>query len=261
LPELPDVETYRRYLAAHALHQGIAHVKVSSPRQLAGTSPQGLRRALVRRRFESTRRHGKHLFARIGKGRWLMLHFGMTGSLSYDRKGRGVPPYTRLRIDFGRDRQLAFLDPRKLGRIALTDSPRRFIEARHLGPDALALDRAALAKLAAGTRGAIKSWLMDQHAIAGIGNIYADEILVQARIHPRRSPNALERRALGRLFTSLGQVLRQAIAAGADPARMPKSFLLSRRKRGARCPRCGGAVERMAIGGRSTYYCPSCQRQ
>jgi formamidopyrimidine-DNA glycosylase len=119
LPEVPDVETYRRYLAAHALHQRIAHVKVPSSRQLAGISPRGLGRALVRRRFESTRRHGKHLFARIGKGRWLMLHFGMTGSLSYRRNSGGKPPYTRLLIDFGRNRRLAFVDPRKLGRIAL----------------------------------------------------------------------------------------------------------------------------------------------
>ena len=166
MPELSDVETYRRYLAAHALNQRIAHVKVASPRQLDGTSPRGLGRALVRRRFESARRHGKHLFARIGNGQWLMLHFGMTGSLSYRRNGARLPPYTRLLIDFGRNRRLAYVDPRKLGRIALAGSPRRFVEAHRLGPDALALDMAGFGKLVAAKRGAIKSWLMDQHAIA-----------------------------------------------------------------------------------------------
>jgi formamidopyrimidine-DNA glycosylase len=260
MPELPDVETYRRYLAGHALRQRISRVRVASPRQLAGTSPRGLERALLRRRFESARRHGKHLLARIGKGRWLMLHFGMTGSLLYYRNGAHPPPYTRLLIDFGRGRHLAYVDPRKLGRIALADSPRSFVEAHHLGPDALALDLPAFRKLVAGKRGAIKSWLMDQHAIAGIGNVYADEILFQARIHPRRSVHAIRGRELVRLFTGLRKVLGKAIAARADPGRMPKSFLLPRRKRGARCPRCGGRIRTMTIGGRTTHYCPRCQR-
>jgi len=95
-----------------------------------------------------------------------MLHFGMTGSLSYRRNGARLPPYTRLLIDFGRNRRLAYVDPRKLGRIALAGSPRRFVEAHRLGPDALALDMAGFGKLVAAKRGAIKSWLMDQHAIA-----------------------------------------------------------------------------------------------
>lgn len=259
MPELPDVEVYRRYLAARALHQRIDSVEVSSPRQLVGISSRGLKRALVRRKLESTRRHGKHLFARIGEGRWLMLHFGMTGSLSYYRNDHG-PPYTRLRLDFGGRRHLAFVDPRRFGSIALADSPRRFIQAHRLGPDALALDRAAFAELAARARGAVKPWLMDQNALAGVGNIYADEILFQARIHPRRSLNALDRRALGRLFTSLRKVLRAAIAARVDAARMPKSFLLRHRKRGARCPRCGGPISTMTVGGRTTYYCSNCQR-
>jgi formamidopyrimidine-DNA glycosylase len=101
---------------------------------------------------------------------------------------------------------------------------------------------------------------MDQHALAGIGNVYADEILFQARIHPGRRPHALDCRELNRLFNGLRKVLRKAIAAGADPARMPKSFLLPRRERGARCPRCGARIKTMVIGGRTTYYCPRCQR-
>ncbi|HUF29111.1 MAG TPA: hypothetical protein VMM77_00510 [Gemmatimonadaceae bacterium] len=125
----------------------------------------------------------------------------------------------------------------------MAGSPRRFVEAHRLGPDALALDMAGFGKLVAAKRGAIKSWLMDQHAIAGIGNVYADEILFQAGIHPRRSASALDRRELSRLFTKLQKVLRKAIAARADPARMPKSFLLPRRRRGALCPRCRGRVK------------------
>jgi formamidopyrimidine-DNA glycosylase len=260
MPELPDVETYKRYLDDRALHQRITHVDVTSSRLLAGASPRELGHALVRHRLEETQRHGKHLFARIGNGRWLMLHFGMTGSLSYYEGDADPPQYTRVLIDFERGHHLAYVEPRKLGRIALADSPRGFVEAHRLGPDALALDFASFRELASRSRGAIKSWLMDQHAIAGIGNVYADEILLQAGIHPRRNPNALDQREIKRLFQHLGKVLKKAIAVHADPARMPKSFLLPHRRRGAQCPHCGARIETIALGGRTTYYCPKCQR-
>jgi formamidopyrimidine-DNA glycosylase len=256
MPELPDVETYRRYLGARTLRQRIRRVEVAAPSLLPDISERKLRGALVGRRFRSTRRHGKHLFVRIGDERWLMLHFGMTGSPSYYR--HGPPRYTRLLIDFERGGYLA--DPRKLGRIALASSPREFVRSHRLGPDALALGRAAFRALASRNRGAIKPWLMNQRVIAGIGNIYADEILFQARIHPRRGVDALERRELARLFTSLRGVLQKAIAAHADAARMPQSFLLPRRRRGARCPRCGARIKSMAVGARTAYYCPKCQR-
>lgn len=260
MPELPDVEVYKRYLAAHALHRQIARIKASSPRQLAGTSARSLGRVLARKRFESTHRHGKHLFVRLSGGPWLMLHFGMTGSLSYYRNGRGPPRFTRLRIDFPRDAHLAYVDPRRFGRIALADSPSGFVEAHRLGPDALALDVAGLRERVAGKRGAIKALLMDQRAIAGIGNIYADEILFQARIHPLRSAGRLDQRQIGRLFRNLRRVLRKAISARADAARMPRSFLLPRRARSARCPRCNARIRTIAVGGRTTYYCAKCQR-
>ena len=260
MPELPDVETYKRYLGARALRQRIRRVEVRSPRQLSGISSPKFRRALIGARFSATERHGKHLFVRLRPDLWLMLHFGMTGSLSYYRNGRGPPRFTRLLIDFPQDAHLAYVDPRRFGRIALADSPGRFAEAHRLGPDALALDLAGFRKRIAGKRGAIKSLLMDQRAIAGIGNIYADEILFQARIHPLRSAGKLDRRQIGRLFRELRKVLRKAISAGADAARMPRSFLLPRRERNSRCPRCNAHIRPITVGGRTTYYCPRCQR-
>jgi len=260
MPELPDVETYKRYLDASALHQRVAHINVAAPILLAGISSRNLARALVHKRFGSTRRHGKHLFVRIDSKHWLMLHFGMTGSLSYYQDESDQPRYTRLRVDFDNGRHLAYVDARKLGRIALTASPREFIEAHRLGLDALVLDFDHFRELASGPRGAIKAWLTNQRAIAGIGNVYADEILFHARIHPRRYTNDLDERELKRLFKSVRMVLEKAIMALADPARMPKSFLLPRRHRGGCCPRCDTRLKTIAIGGRTAYYCPHCQR-
>jgi formamidopyrimidine-DNA glycosylase len=101
---------------------------------------------------------------------------------------------------------------------------------------------------------------MDQHSIAGIGNVYADEILFHARLRPQRDIPALGPRELKRLFQSLRKVLKKAIEARADPARMPRSFLLPRRQRGGRCPRCKARISTIAVGGRTAYYCPKCQR-
>jgi len=263
MPELPDVEAFRRYLDATALRQRITRVDVAASRILTGISARALGRTLVHHRFVSTLRHGKHLFARLDRGPWLMLHFGMTGSLSYykeDMEHHERPRYIQVRIDFDNGHHLAYADPRKLGRIALTDRPSEFIESHRLGPDALALDSARFRELVAASRGAIKPWLMNQQIIAGIGNIYADEILFQARIHPQQSTDTLDKGALTRLFRALRRVLEKAIAAQADPVRMPRTFLLPRRQRGARCPRCDRTLKTMASGGRTTYFCPGCQR-
>jgi formamidopyrimidine-DNA glycosylase len=191
---------------------------------------------------------------------WLTLHFGMTGSLAYFTETAERPRYMQLRVDFENGHHLAYVDPRKLGRVGLSDSPRDFVEAHGLGPDALALDFAQFRELASGYRGAIKPWLMNQQIIAGIGNVYSDEILFQARIHPRRNIRALETREVKRMFQSLRRVLEKAIKVRADPRRMPRSFLLARRQRAARCPRCGAPIKTIAIGGRTAYYCAHCQR-
>ena len=236
MPELPDVEVYKRYFDSVALHQPISRIDIAARRIIAGASSRELERALVRQAFESTERHGKYLFARIGNGRWLMLHFGMTGSLSYYEDDNDRPRFTQLLVDFENGHRLAYVDPRKLGWVVLVDAPQDFIDANRLGPDALTLTFDRLRELMSGRRGAIKPWLMDQRVIAGIGNIYADEVLFQAGIHPLRNIGTLNERAIKRLFTSLRTVLKKAIAANADPERMPKSFLLRRRQNGAPVP-------------------------
>jgi formamidopyrimidine-DNA glycosylase len=259
MPELPDVETYRRYLNATGLHQRIASTDVESAAVLAGTTPRGLARALEGTSFESTRRHGKYLFASLARGGWLVLHFGMTGELKYFKHREDAPDYTQCLITYDNGFHLAYAAPRKLGRIGLTDSPQRLIQDKELGPDALDLNAEAFVELASKRRGSIKPWLMNQEIMAGIGNIYSDEILFQAGLHPRRSVGELDETTLRRLHRVLCSVLEAAIKARVDPIQMPAGFLLPHRRKGGRCPKCGTHLKTVKAAGRTAWYCPRCQ--
>ncbi len=259
MPELPDVEVFRRCLEATALHQAIARVDVRD-RGVLGVSPRALRGGLAGRAFTGTRRHGKHLFVATDGGPWLVLHFGMTGFLEYSRTADGASPYARVVFGFANGARLAFDDVRKLGRVSLTDDVDAFVARRRLGPDALALDAGAYRRALARRRGGVKAALMDQTCLAGIGNLYADEILFQAGIHPRRDVATLGERRRDRLYRAIRGVLRTAIRQGVDADRFPRSYLLPRRRAGGRCPRCGGPLRTTQAAGRTGYFCARHQR-
>src|SRR6266516_3953796 len=243
MPELPDVAKFRRYLDATSLYQRIADVEVRSAYVLKGISGKELARWLKGRRFESTRRHGKHLFARTDGGTWLRLHFGMTGSLRYFKGEEKVPPHTRVLFVFAKDYRLAFDDQRKFGQVGLLEDVDEFLKKRALGPDALDIDLAEFKEKLARHRGAVKSILMNQRLIAGIGNIYTDEILFHARIHPATQITRLGNKHINRLFAAMRHVLEKAIEYQADVDRMPQSWLLPQRGKGGKCPRCGGGLK------------------
>lgn len=260
MPELPDVEVYRRRLEGAALHRPVAGVHVATPDLLHGTTPQGLGRALNGRCFTAARRHGKYLFAVHDGDGALVLHFGMSGVLVTVSAGDETPDYTRCEMEFSDGGRLAYTAPRKLGLIALTGTMEGFIRDRGLGSDALGLDADALGRLASGRRGGIKAWLMDQETMAGIGNVYSDEILFQARMHPRRAVKALDEAGLDRLQKAMNKALHDAIEAGAEPGRMPAGFLLPHRHDGGHCPNCDTPVEHLQAAGRTAWLCPRCQR-
>ncbi|MFW6322336.1 MAG: Fpg/Nei family DNA glycosylase [Guyparkeria sp.] len=259
MPELPDVETFRRTLDHHGLGRPVRRTTVSAPDLLADISPQSLGRLLKNHPLAETRRHGKVLFAaREGRDGWLVLHFGMSGSLVM-LEGRDAPPeHAGLVIAFDLG-GFAYVSPRRLGMIGWTQSPEAFVASRGLGPDALAVDRERFVPDLRGHRGAIKCWLMDQARLAGIGNVYSDEILFHAGIHPKRAGNTLDEPEAKRLYEAMRRVLEQAVAARADPARLPDGYLLPRREKGGRCPRCGEALATARACGRTAWYCPGCQ--
>lgn len=267
MPELPDVELYRRRIDAAALQRDIADVEVLDARILDGVAPDRFRRVLRGNRLEATRRHGKHLLVRLARDGWLTLHFGMSGEAVAYGADDPAPRFTRIRFDFAAGAHLAYISRRMLGRVGLADDAESFIAAHGLGPDALdpGFDAAALHRLLSGRRKDVKAVLMDQGALAGIGNIFADEILFQARLHPRTPAQNIDQPKARRLHQTMREVLEKAIERGAGSEqfveRLPATWLLPHRRKDAPCPAgCGGTVATLKSGGRTTYFCPSCQR-
>jgi formamidopyrimidine-DNA glycosylase len=259
MPELPDLEVFKRYVDSTSLHQKIETIEVKNGKVLGGVSAGGLKRGLEGRNFESTRRHGKHLFVELGVGRWLLLHFGMTGGLKYYKEADEEPAHARVLISFRNGYRLAFDDQRLFGKVDLIEDPDGYIQENKLGLDPLDLDFPAFRERLEGRSGGIKATLMNQRVFAGIGNIYSDEILFQVRLHPRTSVGRLDEGSLHDLHQQTRRVLRAAIERGADPGGLPESFLLPHRQEGADCPRGNGKVQKTKAAGRTAYYCPTCQ--
>lgn len=259
MPELPDVETFKSYLTSTALHQRIEAVTRIDHRILDGVSARTLRRHLVGAELVSARRHGKYLFAELDGGRWLLLHFGMTGYLRYFKS---EPPselqHVRTQLDFAGDGHLAYSCQRLFGAVGLVRDPDETIAEKGLGPDALAIDGRRFAELLRGKHASLKSALMDQTTIAGLGNVYTDEIFFLARLDPRREAAGLDSDQIGALYRAMRRVLSKAIEVQADPGRMPPGWLTPARG-GDRCPRCGGKLERLELAGRRAWWCPRCQ--
>src|SRR5438445_13778202 len=199
MPELPDVETFKRYFDATSLHQRITGVDVRSAYVLKGVSARELTRRLKGGSFESSRRHGKHLFVRSDGDFWVRLHFGMTGSLQYFKCDRRAPKHTRVLFAFVNANCLAFEDQRKFGEVGLIENVNEFLKKRGLGPDALDISLSRFRELLRTHRGAVKTILLNQKLIAGIGNIYADEILFRARMHPATDAAHLSEKNVGKL--------------------------------------------------------------
>jgi formamidopyrimidine-DNA glycosylase len=265
MPELPDVEGFRRVLARNALRKRIAKVSVNDARILGKLPARRFAARLQGDRLVEVRRHGKHLMAKLDRGGWLTLHFGMTGALQFVGKSSGEPPFTRVRLDFVGDGFLAYVNKRMIGRVGLAGDAADFIAAEELGPDALdrRFDFDAFRATVLGLRRDVKSILMDQQIVAGIGNIYSDEILFQARINPTARIDKLAPSQLKRLFLEIRKVLKTAVSRGAGSEqfveRMPKGSLLPQRKKGGRCPRCRSPLRVFKIGGRTAYCCAKCQ--
>jgi formamidopyrimidine-DNA glycosylase len=262
MPELPDVEVFGQYLKAHGLHKEIREVEVRHQRILRNIPENRLITELRGQSMESIHRHGKYLLVKLSGSNWLVFHFGMTGSLlCYGQKDE-EPRFARLVLTLADGRRLAYISQRMLGGIELIADPERFIAGHGLGPDILGdrFDAEIFKKILAGKRGAVKAALMDQQSLAGIGNVYSDEILFQAAIHPQRPVASLSEEEVSALHRTMKKVLRSAIDHQADPHRFPAGYLTRGRRAGGECPKCGGGIAQKKISGRTSYFCPSCQQ-
>jgi formamidopyrimidine-DNA glycosylase len=247
MPELPEVETAAGVLRAVAQGKIIATVQTLHRVHRRLLPPRTTRR-LAGLRLNQVERRGKHQLLRLSDGSTLHVHFRMTGDWETGRTSDPLLPYARVVIDFTDGSRAVLTDPRALSTVTLHGPGIDPLPA--LGPDAIdpAFSAAYLAEALAKRRIAIKPALLDQRVVAGLGNIYATEALWRARIDPRRIASALNRRDLGRLVTAIRTVL-----AKGEPWRVYD-------REGRRCHRCGSTVERITQAGRSTYWCPGCQR-
>lgn len=263
MPELPDVEIYKQYFNSTALHQTVERVEVRNSKVLGDTSAEQLQAQLKGQEFHSTSRRGKYLGVEITNGKWLILHFGMTGSLQYFKNPEQMPPHPRLLVDFDNGFHLAYDSQRMIGCVELVEDWGNFLKAQNLGIDPLDsdFDYSTFKQLLAGKCSYIKSALTSQDILAGLGNVYSDEILFQAGIHPKTKVDCLDDETLKVLFESIQEVLQEAIASQADPQQFPDSYLLPHRHKDGECPHCGKALQTIKVSGRTAYYCPNRQPQ
>ncbi|HVM45191.1 MAG TPA: DNA-formamidopyrimidine glycosylase family protein [Candidatus Thermoplasmatota archaeon] len=259
MPELPDVEGFRRRFERLAKGRTVARVDVEARGRMLLAPESAVRSALRGRRLGATRRIGKWMFAKAGGDLWLALHFGMTGDV--EEVGERDPPYARLVLRFRGGGGVAFTDPRRFGRIALAASPEAFADEHGLGPDAMELTERAFLRRIEGRRVGAKALLLDQGVLAGVGNLWADEALWQARIHPATRVEDLEDEARRRLFRAMRSALRRALRKPGDYEALPRTWLLPHRRVGGRCPRCGERLAPGAVAGRTTFWCPKEQRR
>lgn len=260
MPELPEVESFRNYVADTSLGQTISSTRLSTAQMLWNTSAQEINEALRNNVFTSTFRHGKFLFIKLKQRGHLMLHFGMTGDLLYYKPDVLHPKAYVLLIRFSNGNALLFSDSRMLGKIALVDDIETFIKERGYGPDALTISKKEFINLLRKRRIAIKTALMNQKIIAGVGNEFSDAILFQCKVHPLSPANHLTEGQLAIIHHAMLKILQEAVHVNADRKKLDHYFLLNKRKAGLPCVRCRGKTAFKTIGGRSSYFCPDCQQ-
>ena len=260
MPELPEIEANAEELRQHALGRRIARIALHDPERLRGSNPADLEAALVGYAIDAVERHGKVLFLKLSYGWKLVVHFGMTGHLTPLADGGEEPAHCRLHLLFQDGGGLALTDLRRLGWVELTDDPAHYLRSQDIGPDVLGLDAETFARRLGGKRGQLKTALIDQSVVAGLGNVWADEVLFQTGLRPDAKAHVLKPEVLRTLHATIRRVLPAAVAEGAAPQHLPESFLTPQRRRdNPTCPACGDALETPKIAGRTAYLCPTCQ--
>jgi formamidopyrimidine-DNA glycosylase len=276
MPELPEVETVRRGLAATVVGRRLGPVVVTGARTVRRTSGDAVVEGLCGKTITSAQRRGKYLLLPLDSGQLLLIHLRMSGQLLLAPRDSPRPKHTHVAVGLDQDQELRFVDPRTFGEVVVVDPARLLEEAPGvalLGPDAwddLGSARALAGVLSARSR-ALKPLLTDQRAVAGIGNIYSDEVLHGAGLSPWRLSSNMTPDETRRLHRSMRTILRQAIAARGsslgdnqyvDLSGDGGSFQERHRvygREGRPCTSCGRPVERVKWAGRSTFWCPTCQ--
>lgn len=278
MPELPEVESYRAYVCKTSLHKKIVDVTAVTSTVFRKTNLRDIKKNVKGRSFEDVSRRGKYLILTLqGSSKKIVMHFGLTGSLAYTKNVREKVPYSKVIFFFAGHSALHWIDVRKFGAVYLVDQLEEIPALKDMGPEPLTLSKKQFLLVAA-KRGSknIKSFLMDQKVIAGIGNEYSDEMLFQAGIDPHHRVKDLSTVQLAKLYAKMISVLSYAVilrkrhmkeltgtgyVSQAESAQFKPSYLQAHRHTDGRCPKNKNhALKRATIGGRSSYYCPIDQK-
>ena len=272
MPELPEVETVRRQLAPEVSGRRIDAAEILDERLVRPAAPAKIARGLEGRRIETVDRRGKYLLVRLEDDGVLALHLRMTGNVLVGPAG-SEPRHLRARFELDDGTEILFTDVRRFGTAVLLEGGGALEEylAPRVGIEPLSEDLTpeALLRMAEGRTAPLKSFLLTQTGVAGIGNIYADEALHRAELHPLSPAGSMKLEHGEALAEGIVDALEAGLAYGGssiddyrdargERGSMQDEFLVHTRE-GEDCPRCGGAIERIVVGGRSTYFCPDCQ--
>ena len=273
MPELPEVETVRAHLEPVLVGRRFDRVEIRDPRVTRPTEPQEVAAELEGEVVKAVERRGKYLVVRFESGRVLLIHLRMTGTVRHERDGvPGHDPHLRAVVNLDDGSDIVYRDVRRFGTwLLLEPGEETDYLARRLGEEPLtrAFTPASLATRFDRRRAPVKAALLDQRAAAGMGNIYADEALWRARIHPLRPAGDLDEAEIRRLHKAVREALRAGIARqgttlrdyrtpGGAEGRMQTALKVYGRD-GEPCLRCGAEISKTRAAGRGTWYCPSCQ--
>jgi formamidopyrimidine-DNA glycosylase len=274
MPELPEVETVAQGLRKRALGRKISEVEVRHPGVITG-SAEKFASGLSGRLIAAVRRKGKVLVVELDAAagcapQFLMMRLGMTGQVTIQPSEAPIEPHTHVRFALGDGREeIRFRDTRRFGRLHLVTREELAAVLEALGPDAREMTEDEFLRAMHGRRGAIKSWLMNQQALAGLGNIYADEALHAARIHPLAQPGRVRPDKARRLYLVVRRILDRAVKLQGTSFRdyvdiegRPGDFAMRLQvyqRTGEPCRRCRTPIRRVVVAGRSSHFCPRCQ--
>ena len=267
MPELPEVETIKNELAPHVIGRKFTGVSIYDSRPVQALTPNEFDQRLTGKTAVSLSRRGKYLIFNLSDGEHLIIHLRMTGALLWNPLSH--EPCARAEFLFDDGSRLVYADVRRFGTFYLVNNPSNIIGKLGLEPLSREFTSAALGRILATHNAPVKSVILNQELIAGIGNMYADEALFDSHIHPRRPASSLSKTEVRDLHKAIRIVLRKGIrnkGASIRNYRCPdggqgtahEEFCVAHRG-GEPCPRCGTQISRIVVGQRGTYFCPRCQ--
>lgn len=259
MPELPEVTYQKMYVDSTSLHKKIVNVELGADKIFQSPKKE-FRETLLQNEFSETHQIGKYLLIGLKQKGMLVIHFGMTGKMDYFNHDE-IHKHAQLTLSFEDGSKLSFICPRKFGKLFLTDGLEQFRKQQKLGPHATDITQQDFINLFEKKKGVIKSALMDQSFIAGLGNLYVDEMLFQSGIHPKSKAENLSKKELSLMYEKMVEILDRVTKSKTEGIKIPDSYLRPHRNEGENCPNGKGKIEMIKVGGRSTYFCASCQKK